>query len=287
MTRRNYYSVWRTFNQFFICLDRKPNSWEDRLVLFVGFLANQEKKSTTIKSYISAVKAVLKEDGITLNENRFLLNAIMKGCHLVNDKVFTRLSIKKGLLILILKAVKQLLSDQTYLIVLYKAMLTTAYFGLFRIGEIAQSPHVVKAKDVQIGKNKNKLMFILRSLKTHCKDNEPQIIRINSSEFDPVGRRQSNYNNYNNHQIQTLCPFRTLQDYQAERHWKRNDNEQFFVFRDHTPVKPAHFRSILKKALIHLNLDSNLYNTHSLWSGRSVDLLVDMSISVEMIRKLG
>ena len=41
-TRANYYHIWKMFNQFIIKLDEKPNTWEDRLVLFVGYLVNNK-----------------------------------------------------------------------------------------------------------------------------------------------------------------------------------------------------------------------------------------------------
>ena len=59
-TRTNYYCVWKTFNEFIIKLDDKPKSWEKRLTLFVAYLKNKNRKSTTIRSYISAIKAVLR-----------------------------------------------------------------------------------------------------------------------------------------------------------------------------------------------------------------------------------
>ena len=43
-TRKNYYCVWKQFNQFFIRLDKKPDNWEERLILFVGYLVHQNKK---------------------------------------------------------------------------------------------------------------------------------------------------------------------------------------------------------------------------------------------------
>ena len=70
-TKRNYYSVWKTFNEFFVRLDHKPNNWEDQLVLFVGHLVSENKNSQTIRSYISAIKNVLADDGVILNENKF------------------------------------------------------------------------------------------------------------------------------------------------------------------------------------------------------------------------
>ena len=68
-TKAMYYSVWKAFNQFFIRLDEKPATWEDRLVLFVGYLVQKKLKATTINSYISAIKSVLMQDGVKLNED--------------------------------------------------------------------------------------------------------------------------------------------------------------------------------------------------------------------------
>ena len=48
-------------------------------------------------------------------------------------------------------------SPQPYLVRLYKALFMTAYFGLFRIGELTDSPYVLKAKDVHVGKNKKEI----------------------------------------------------------------------------------------------------------------------------------
>ena len=73
-TRRNYV-VWKLFNKFFLNLDVKPNNWEDRLILFVGYLIDQKKQSATVKSYISAVKAVLLNIGVKLNYDTFLMSS--------------------------------------------------------------------------------------------------------------------------------------------------------------------------------------------------------------------
>ena len=47
---------------------------------------------------------------------------------------------------------------------------------------MTESQHVVKAKDVHIGINKDKLMFVLHSSKTHGKGTKPQIVKINCLE---------------------------------------------------------------------------------------------------------
>ena len=59
-TRKNYYAVWKVFSDFFVKLDFRPHLWEDRLTLFVGYLIDNKRQSSTVKSYVSAIKAVLR-----------------------------------------------------------------------------------------------------------------------------------------------------------------------------------------------------------------------------------
>ena len=53
--RKTYHSVWRQFNKFYLKLDIKPQMSEDQLILFVGYLISSGKRSSTVKSYISAM----------------------------------------------------------------------------------------------------------------------------------------------------------------------------------------------------------------------------------------
>ena len=75
---------------FFIRLDHKPDNLEDRLTLFVGYLVENKKKSSTVRSYILAIKSVLKDDGIDLCEDRYLLTSLTSACKYKNDRVTTR-----------------------------------------------------------------------------------------------------------------------------------------------------------------------------------------------------
>ena len=63
-TQKNYYGIWKNFNKFIIQLDDKSNNWDDRLVLYMAYLIHHQRRSSTIKSYISAIKAVLFNGGI-------------------------------------------------------------------------------------------------------------------------------------------------------------------------------------------------------------------------------
>ena len=88
-TKNNYFTVWRIFNKFFVRLDRKPKSWEKRIALFAGYLINCKKQSATVKSYLSAIRAVLQDNNIQLNEGLSLITSLTKACRLVNDQVRT------------------------------------------------------------------------------------------------------------------------------------------------------------------------------------------------------
>ena len=96
--RHNYYKIWCQFNQFLIRLDNRPESWEQRLTLFVGFLEEHKCQSTTIRSYVSVIKSVLADDVIEINENKLIINALTRACRLVSNRVQVRLPIQKGLL---------------------------------------------------------------------------------------------------------------------------------------------------------------------------------------------
>ena len=132
-TRRNYYAIWKTFNSFLLKLDCKPKSWEDRLTLFVGYLVQNNRKSATVKSYISAIKAVLLQVNVRLQEDRVLLTSLAKACRFRNDSILIRLPIQKGVLAIILEKIKELFTDQPFLTDLYRALFSTAYYGLFRV----------------------------------------------------------------------------------------------------------------------------------------------------------
>ena len=184
-------------NNFFVQLDRKPGSWENRITLFAAYLIKENTKLTTVKSYISAIKAVLKDINIEVNEDKCLLNSLTRACHLTKDSFSIRLPIQRPMLNVILETTfkHHLDTGQCYIAHLYVALFSTAYYGLFKVGELMESDHVVKVRDVHIGENKNKILFILRSSKTHGEDSFPQSVKISKI------------------QQLALCPFKLLRTY--------------------------------------------------------------------------
>ena len=174
-----------------------------------------------------------------------------------------------------MKDLRKIFSKQPYLIIMYRALFMTTYIGLFRIGEVTQSQHILKARDVHIARNKHKLLFILCSSKTHTLANSPQTIKI-SSEAIPHTTKS----------ILCSCPYETLRSYLAVRQGFTNVTEQFFVFTDGAPVTLSHMRETLKKCLQFGNFDLTVYLVHGLRGGCAVDLL-NIGLLVETIKKIG
>ena len=182
-TTANYLNVWRKFNEFVFKLDAKPKHWEHRASLFGAFLVDRGFQSSTLKSYISAIKAILVDDGYKGNDDMVLLHTLTKSCRIQNDCISTKLPIQKSLLELILFEIQKRWVDQTFLRILYQAWLLIAYYSLFRIGKLADSKHCIKAANVHIATNKNKLLFILYTSKTHNLGNRPQKIKITANNY--------------------------------------------------------------------------------------------------------
>ena len=153
----------------------------------------------------------------------------------------------------------------------------------FRISELTKGVHVVKAVDVHISLNKSKLMFVLRSSKTHGLYAKPQIIIIAGENIECIAEQQ---HKQFSRKLMKINPFRILQKYIRARRDCILMEEQFFVFRDRSPITATQARMVLRKLLIKANFNFRNYSFHSLCSGRMTDL-AKMGVPVSTIQKLG
>ena len=194
----------------------------------------------------------------------------------MNDQVKTRLPIQCGLLELILFEIERVYSQQPYLDILFKTLFVIAYYGLMRPGEVTKSQHVVKAKDVHVGLNKEKIMLVLYTSKTHDRGNIPQKIRITSNKTEKTGKYAERH----------FCPFKLITEYLLTRPEYTSDEEQFFVYSDRSPVTAEQARKLLRKILKLLGLNDKLYDLHSARIGRTNDLL-KFNYSIEEVCRMG
>ena len=166
---------------------------------------------------------------------------------------------------------------QPYLYLMYKTLFALAYYRLLRVGELTKSSHTIKAKDIHVGQNKEKILIYLYSSKMHDEGARPQKVKITGLS-------------HQKQQLKTekafFCPFKLTRDYMKLCGGYLDDQEAFFLFRDKSSLLPSHMRSTLKRMLHNLNIDETLYDTHSMHIGRSSDL-IKFGYTIEQVKLVG
>ena len=123
--------------------------------------------------------------------------------------------------------------------------------------------------------------MILRTSKTHWKDNKPQLIRITAQKK----KTKQEIKHKTMHET-SYCPYECLKKYVNIRGKSKSLLEPFFVFKDNSPVLPNHLRVVLRSSLKEAGFQANAYVFHGIRMGRASDLL-QMGVSVETIKNLG
>ena len=244
------------------------------MALFCTYSVKRGIQSSTIRSYISAIKGLLRDDNYEWNESLVMLGVLTRACKLENDVVLTKLPIHCKLLELMLFETDRYYGDsQPYLNILLKTILIIGYYGLFRIGELVNGDHTIKARDVHVASNKEKILIILYTSKTHGKESDPQQIKITSNMSDCKNKR-------------FFCPFKLIKSYIAMRGSYTSDAEHFFILRDGAPIQQALIRNFIKKLMVRLGLNPKLYGAHCLRAGQAVDMW-KYGYTVEQIKAAG
>ena len=277
-TKINYHGIWNNFNKFVIRLDHIPAKWEETTSLYCSYLVSKGCKSATLRSYVSAIKSKLVIDGYRWDDKAIWFNALTRACKMRNDMVIDRQPIRKPLLSCIIAVTQNQYPDrvelfqQKYNRLLFSTAFQFAYFGMLRVGEYACSQHAVKAVDVHIADNyKNKVKLILHTSKTHGREARPQKILIQNKESD---------------KFKNLNPVAAAKQYGVVRGGYDDNNEQYFINSDKTPLTPNEVRATLRVILSNLSLDPLRYDTHSFRVGRATDLM-KWGTDLEEIKRCG
>ena len=84
-----------------------------------------------------------------------------------------------------------------------------------------------------------------------------------------------------------FCPFQMIREYLSIRGTEyENDDEQFFILPDGSPLKQYTIRNMLIKLFKCLNLNSSVHSFHCFRIGRSLDLL-KFGYTVDQIKLMG
>ena len=252
---KNYVAIWKSFNKFVLKLDVIPKSWENRVSLFCTHLVHKGCQSSTIRSYVSAIKCILIRDGYKWKDELLLLGTLSKACKIVNDWVKTRLPIYYQLLETLLFELRCKFHNQHYLCITYQSILMLGYYGLLRTGELTSGDHPILVCNVHMAKNKNKLMLVLFSSKTHSVSDPSQKIKISGINNKSNGRKH-------------FCPFNTTREYMHLRGNYLSTKLMLVLFssKTHSVSDPPQ-----KIKISGINNKSNCRN-HSTYSGEESQL---------------
>ena len=204
-----------------------------------------------------------------------VLTSLTKACKLKNDQIRTHLPIGRKLLDIILFEVNRKFHSQHYLRIMYKAFFALSYYGLFRVGELAKGDHQIKVKDIHMGDNKDKILIILHSSKTHGKYSRPQRVKITHNPL---------FGNAWNNML--FCPFKLVIQYLYMRGNYDSDQEPLFLLKDGSALMPDLVHKTLQDILYDLNLDASMYDCHSFRIGRATDMFKN-NCSLLLIKQAG
>ena len=93
-----------------------------------------------------------------------------------------------------------------------------------RVGELTCSDHTLKARNIHIALNKQKIMVVLYTSKTHGKHTHQQTIKIVSNTVEDEQQRALVHT-----ARRCFCSFQLLCDYLLVRGDFDEDNDPFFI----------------------------------------------------------
>lgn len=193
-----------------------------------------------------------------------MLHSIRRHKQLDKRQPFTISNIRN-----ILKSLSVIVSDGFTRIIM-QAMFLVAFFGLFRVGELAHSltgsQNVIRREDL-VFKYKQSTVSSMSITIRNYKHSQGNISLV------PLAR-QSN---------KKLCPVHALLKYLRIA---PNGNGQLFRDRNGQPISTAFFRSILRSCVIANNMDPNLYTAHSFRIGGATHAY-ESNMPASQIQKLG
>lgn len=160
--------------------------------------------------------------------------------------------------------------EDPYQQTMYKAMILTAFFGLLRVGEMAQSKHghenIIKRQSVQEVYINSKVKYINISMSVYKhSQGQPTII--------PVSRQP----------LREICPVRALLQYMQDSPCQHGP---LFRFRSGASVSVSDFRSVLRSLVVECHLDPTTYTSHSLRIGGATHAHLN-NMSTAQICRLG
>ena len=167
-----YDRAWKIFLNHLQLYDKElQDITEMDIIEFIAFLSLVQLAQSTITSYVSGVWHHLYLNNLPTFEDNFMLTLVLKGIANMHATVDLRLPITLHHMI----AVLSLVVTNHYDICLYTALLSVAFFGLLRLGEMVKLEHALLIQNVYF--NQDKVVCFLPTSKSH-KGPIPQMVQL-------------------------------------------------------------------------------------------------------------
>ena len=241
------------------------------LALFISYLDARKLAHSTITSYLSAIGYVHKMKGLPDPSKTFLIHKLLTALGRQKSPD-VRLPISKPILHDLVHSLIHTNSSAAQRI-LFSAMFLTAFYGFFRIGELAarnsnlSTNTVIQYDNLRFLKHEGQIHSIKITITNfkHNTSNRPFDILIAREDSSPC------------------CPVKSMLRYCTVR---GRQSGPLFCHLDGSPITVTHFNTELQRCLIYCGLDTTRYKSHSFRIGAACHA-ADNGFSDSQIRSLG
>ena len=230
-TREQYERVWREYNSD---VEAWGVSRDEGVVLYLAKLNSKGYAPQTIMSQCSALKYMSQETGGDFGAEGFLLSQVLKGIQRTGKMRPQELFVVSADQVHKSFKLIELFAKTSYESVLFCAAVHLMFYGLCRAGEIMDSDHTLKKRDVEFCNGK--LLLTFRTHKSLKRTGRPQLVRIPPTGMD----------------ISLEC----IRLYDRVRPQTTGD-ENYLVWQNWAPLKVAELRAALER------IKSNVFGVDS------------------------
>ena len=236
----------------------------DLILTYISYLHLTGKAPSTITTYVAAIGFVHKFNSLSDPTNLYIVQRSLATINKRFGRPDSRLPITRIILHQLIDSLDNT-SKVTYHQTLIKAMYATAFYGLFRIGEIT----IQKSGDISLHRSDisilpDRLIIKITKFKTN----------ITNQPFDIVIHKQEGSHH---------CPYYLLINYLN----LRGDAEgPLFCFPDNKPIPRTFFNTKLHHSLTFCGLNPKLYLSHSFRIG-SASYLASIGCNDLQIKIMG
>ncbi len=273
-TKTSYQRAWRTFKNFYarFCESSTPRLplSSPQLALFISYLSAKNLAPSTIASYLSAIGYVHKIRGYCDPTKSFLIHKLLTASSR-KRLADLRLPLTRPVLHELIKSLQHT-NSSAFQRCLYSAMFLFAFYGFFRVGELA-------AKSVDRANS----VLQLRDLKFLILRGQPHLLKIIITDFKHNTDRKTFEILIERENTLPYCPVQAMVEYCNTRGALPGP---LFCQQNLAPITVYQFNTELSRCLNFCGLDTSRYKGHSFRIG-AASLAAEKGFSDAQIRTLG